>query len=243
MRLVVGRIAGEVAGRTGQRQTAAMPGPLTLYTYYRSSASYRVRIALNFKALAVEQRFVNLAPGATEQLQPAYAALNPQKLVPLLVDGDFRLNQSLAILEYLEELQPEPALLPDDPRGRARVRALACMLCCEVQPLQNTRVQRYLASELGCDPNTVMRWVGHWIGDGLDAFEAVVAADPARGDFCHGRRPSFADVCLVPQLYNARRFRGGLARWPTLTKIADACSQLPAFRDAEPERQPDAVAG
>jgi maleylacetoacetate isomerase len=218
-----------------------MTGARALYTYYRSSASYRVRIALNFKRLAVEQRFVNLAPGATEQLQPAYAALNPQKLVPLLVDGDFRLNQSLAILEYLEELQPDPPLLPADLRGRARVRALACMLCCDVQPLQNTRVQRYLASELGCDAPTVTRWVGHWISEGLDAFEAMLGGDPDRGEFCHGQQPSLADVCLVPQLYNARRWRGDTAPWPTLSRIADACSQLPAFRDAEPERQPDAI--
>jgi maleylacetoacetate isomerase len=220
-----------------------MPGNRALYTYYRSSASYRVRIALNFKGLAVEQRFVNIAPGATEQLLPAYAALNPQKLVPLFVDGAFSVNQSLAILEYLEELQPEPALLPRDPQGRARVRALACMICCEVQPLQNTRVQRYLASELGCDTDVIRRWVRHWISDGFDALEASLAGDPARGEFCHGAEPTLADVCLVPQLYNARRAQCELARWPTLVRIADACSRRPAFRAAEPERQPDAVTG
>jgi maleylacetoacetate isomerase len=212
-----------------------------LYTYFRSSASYRVRIALELKGIAVEQRFVNIAPGATEQLQPAYAALNPQKLVPLFVDGDFAVNQSLAILEYLEEMWPEPPLLPGDARGRARVRALALAICCEVQPLQNTRVQRYLAGELGCDREAVERWVRHFIDDGLRALETVLARDPARGEFCHGDRPTLADICLVPQLYNARRHRCELAAFPTLLRIGEACARLPAFRNAEPERQPDAV--
>jgi maleylacetoacetate isomerase len=212
-----------------------------LYTYFRSSASYRVRIALAHKGIAVEQRFVNLAPGATEQLQPAYAALNPQKLVPLFIDGGFVVNQSLAILEYLEELQPEPPLLPGDARGKARVRALACAICCDVQPLQNTRVQRYLEGELGCDREAVERWVRHFIDDGLRALETVLARDPSRGEFCHGDRPTLADVCLVPQLYNARRYRCDLNAYPTLVRIAEASSRLPAFRSAEPERQPDAV--
>ena len=222
-------------------QTVRMDRTRALYTYFRSSASYRVRIALEHKAMTVEHRFVNIAPSVTEQLGPAYAALNPQKLVPLFVDGDFTVNQSLAIIEYLEELQPEPALLPRDPRDRARVRALAYMICCDVQPLQNTRVQRYLTSELGCDAQAVQAWVRHFIDDGLRALEAVLARDPARGEFCHGDRPTLADVCLVPQLYNARRYRCELASYPTLVRIAETCGRLPAFRNAEPERQADAV--
>jgi maleylacetoacetate isomerase len=212
-----------------------------LYTYYRSSASYRVRIALRFKGLEVEHRFVNLAPGATEQLKPEYAALNPQQLVPLLVDGDFALSQSLAILEYLEELHPQPALLPRDARGRARVRSLAQVICSDIQPLQNTRVQRYLQSDLGQGADAVRAWVQHWIDDGLSAFEQLLARDPQRGAFCYGGAPTFADVCLVPQLYNARRASCDLQRYPTLVRIAESCNALAAFREAEPERQPDAV--
>jgi maleylpyruvate isomerase len=212
-----------------------------LYTYWRSSASYRVRIALRFKGLEVDHRAVNIAPGATEQLRPEYAALNPQQLVPLLVEGDFALSQSLAILEYLEELHPQPALLPNDARGRARVRSLALVVASDTQPLQNTRVQRYLAAELGHDAEAVKAWVRHWIDCGLSALEALVQRDPQHGAFCHGGAPSFADVCLVPQMYNARRAGCDLTRYPALVRIAEACSRIPAFRDAEPERQPDAT--
>lgn len=211
-----------------------------LYTYYRSSASYRVRIALNLKGLEVEHRFVNIAPDEAEQLRPEYAALNPQQLVPLFVDDDFALGQSLAIIEYLEELHPEPALLPGDPRGRARVRALAYLVCCEIQPLQNLRVQRHLRGELGQTQDSVAAWVKHWIDRGLVVLEDMVSRDRGRGDFCHGTAPTLADICLVPQLYNARRAGCDLTQYPALVRIAQACSAIPAFRDAEPERQPDA---
>jgi len=214
---------------------------MRLYTYWRSSASYRVRIAINYKSIDVEHCFVNLSPQASEQLAPEYAELNPQRLIPLLRDGDFTLHQSPAILEYLEELRPEPPLLPADARGRARVRALAAMICCEIHPLQNLRVTRYLQAELGCDQPAVQRWIRHFIDDGLRPIEVMLAGDPARGEFCHGSAPTLADVCLVPQLYNAVRHGCDLAQYPVLTRIRDACHALPAFRDAAPERQPDAV--
>jgi maleylpyruvate isomerase len=213
---------------------------MKLYTFFRSSAAYRVRIALGWKGLDVDYQFIRLTREGGDQRAPTYAALNPQRLIPLLVDGDFVLNQSLAMLEYIEELRPQPALLPKDPRGRARVRALACMVCCDVHPLQNSRVQRYLTAELGHDEATVLGWVQHWIDDGLVALEAMIAADAGRGDFCYGDRPTFADLCLVPQLYNARRYGCDLSRYPTLVRIRDVCDQLAAFRDAAPERQPDA---
>jgi maleylacetoacetate isomerase len=214
---------------------------MLLYTYFRSSAAYRVRIAINYKEIAVEQRFVNIAPAQSEQLLPAYGALNPQRLIPLLRDGDFVLSQSQAILEYLEELRPAPPLLPADARGRARVRALAAMVCCDIHPLQNLRVQRYLGEQLGCDQPAVQRWIRHFIEDGLRPLEQMLASDPLRGEFCHGSTPSLADVCLVPQLYNAVRYGCDIAQFPVLIRIRDACLQLPAFRDAAPERQPDAV--
>jgi maleylacetoacetate isomerase len=214
---------------------------LALYTYFRSSAAYRVRIALGLKGLAVDYHFIRLAREGGQQHSAAYAALNPQRLVPLLVDDDFVLNQSLAMLEYLEELHPKPALLPVDPRGRARVRSLAYAVCCDVHPLQNTRVQHYLASEFGHDEATVLRWVQHFIDTGLVALETMLATAPERGAHCHGDQPTLADLCLVPQLYNARRYGCDLDRYPTLVRIDQACNRLEAFRNAVPERQPDAV--
>jgi maleylacetoacetate isomerase len=215
---------------------------MKLYTYFRSSASYRVRIALGLKGLSVDYQFVRLSRGGTgEQRGPEYAQLNPQQLVPLLVDQDFVLNQSLAIIEYLEELHPQPALLPAEPRGRSRVRALAYMVCSDIQPLQNTRVQDYVASELGQSEDKVQSWCRHWIDTGLMALETMIAADRDRGVYCYGERATLADICLVPQLFNARRAGCDLGRYPTLVAIRDACNELDAFRNAAPERQPDAV--
>jgi maleylacetoacetate isomerase len=214
---------------------------MELYTYFRSSAAYRVRIALGFKGLEVEHRFVRLSREGGEQQTAEFAAINPQRLIPLLVDQDFVLNQSLAILEYIEELHPRPPLLPADPRGRARVRALACMICCDVHPLQNSRVQQYLAANLHHDEAAVLTWVRHWIDDGLRALETMIASDPARGDFCYGGQPTIADACLVPQLYNANRYGCDLAPYPTLVRIRAACETREPFRNAAPERQPDAT--
>jgi maleylacetoacetate isomerase len=214
---------------------------LELYTYYRSSAAYRVRIALHLKGLAYQPRFVHLLRG--EQQRPEHRALNPQGFVPVLVDGGRVLTQSLAIMEYLEERYPQPPLLPPDPWGRARVRALAQAIACDIHPLNNRRVLVYLEQSLGLGEDIRRRWVCHWIAEGLSALEVLLSQDAATGPYCHGDRPTLADACLVPQLYNARRFGCDLAPYPTLQAIAGRCEALPAFRAAAPERQPDALPG
>jgi maleylacetoacetate isomerase len=211
---------------------------MRLIGYYRSSAAYRVRIALNLKGLTAEHSSVHLAQG--EQKKPAFAALNPQKLVPVLEDGRDRLFQSLAILEYLEETHPEPPLLPIGPAARARVRALAQIVACEIHPLNNLRVLGYLTGELDISEEAKLAWYRHWIAEGLGALEAILTAGPDTGRFCHGDAPGLADVCLVPQLFNARRFDCPLTAYPNLLRIDAECDSLPAFRDAAPDLQPDA---
>lgn len=213
---------------------------ITLHGYYRSSAAYRVRIALNLKDVAYEDAFVHLTRDGGEQLGAAYIALNPQAQVPsLVVDGGV-LTQSLAIIDYLDETHPAPPLLPASPLARARVRAIALAIACDIHPLNNLRVLAYLTGELGIDDDARLAWVRHWVEHGLSAVEAMVAANPDRGRFCHGDAPGLADLCLVPQLFNARRFDCDLAPCPTLVAIDAACRQLSAFRDAAPENQPDA---
>ncbi|MEW5707342.1 MAG: maleylacetoacetate isomerase [Pseudomonadota bacterium] len=214
---------------------------LQLYTYHRSSAAYRVRIALHLKGIEYQPRFVHLVRG--EQHHPEHRALNPQGFVPVLVDGERVLTQSLAIMEYLEERHPQPPLLPADPWGRARVRALAQAIACDIHPLNNRRVLVYLEASLGLGEEARRRWVCHWIAEGLSALEALLSKDAATGPYCHGDRPTLADACLVPQLYNARRFGCDLAPYPTLQAIAGRCEVLPAFQAAAPERQPDASPG
>lgn len=211
---------------------------MKLYDYYRSSAAYRVRIALNLKGVAAERAFVHLRHG--EHTRPAYAAVNPQKFVPTLVDGDHTLTQSLAILEYLEEIHPAPPLLPADAAGRARVRGLAQAIACDIHPLNNLRVLRHLGSALGLDEAARNGWYHHWIAEGFAALEAMLAGHPATGRLCHGDEPTLADLCLVPQVYNAERFACDLAPYPTIRRIAAAARAIPAFADAAPERQPDA---
>ncbi|HEY0834542.1 MAG TPA: maleylacetoacetate isomerase [Azospirillum sp.] len=211
---------------------------MKLYGYFRSSAAYRVRIALNLKGLRAEPASVHLRKG--EHKQPPFAALNPQKFVPVLVDGDTALTQSLAIVEYLEEVHPQPPLLPPDPAGRARVRALALAIACDIHPLNNLRVLNHLRDALGQDEAARNGWYRHWVAEGFAALEAMLAADPATGRFCHGDTPTLADVCLVPQVYNAERFDCDLAPYPTIRRIAEAARALPAFADAAPEKQPDA---
>jgi maleylpyruvate isomerase len=211
---------------------------MKLYTYFRSSAAWRVRIALAWKGLAYEPVFVHLRRG--EQTRPEYLARNPQGLVPLLVDGDVEIAQSLAILEYLEEKWPAPPLLPADPAGRARVRQLALVVACEIHPLQNLRVRSFVARDLGLGEAAGLRFSGTWIARGLAELEALVARSPATGRFCHGDAPTFADLLLVPQLYNARGGRMDLSAYPTLVRIDAACRELPAFADTAPEKQPDA---
>lgn len=209
-----------------------------LYTYWRSSASYRVRIALALKHLDYEARAVHLRRG--EQRHADYLALNPQGAVPTLVDDGHTVTQSLAIIEYLDETYPQPPLLPRDPAARAFVRALALAIACDIHPLNNLRVLKYLEREYGQDEAARGRWICHWIGDGLGAVEAELAAYVGRGRCCHGDKPTLADICLVAQLYNARRFGCEVTGFPLVTAIGEHCMKLPAFIAAAPENQADA---
>jgi maleylpyruvate isomerase len=213
---------------------------MKLYTFFRSSASYRVRIALNLKGIPYEQAPVHLRRGGGEQLQPPYTTLNPQALVPALEDNGQILTQSLAIIEYLEEKHPNPPLLPKDPAGRALVRSMALIIACEVHPIQNLRVLNYVKSSYNQTDDQVNRWARHWIDLGLTALEQMIAAQPNRGKFCFGNTPTLADICLIPQLGNARRYGCDLSQYPSILSIDGNCMSLAAFADAAPEKQPDA---
>jgi maleylacetoacetate isomerase len=210
---------------------------LTLYTYFRSSAAYRVRIAANLKGIRYRPQFVHLLKG--EQHLPAYRMLNPQGLVPVLVVDETALTQSLAIIEYLEEAYPEPPLLPKALKDRAYVRALAASIACDIHPLNNLRVICYLKETLNQDEKARLAWIQHWIQEGLEAFEKHL--DRTQGRFCFGDRPTLADVCLVPQIYNARRFGCDLHDFPRIQAIDQHCLALRAFQQAAPENQPDAA--
>jgi len=214
--------------------------PLRLHTYWRSSAAYRVRIVLALKGLDYESVPRHLLRDGGEQRRGDYLALNPQGLVPALEHDGAVLTQSLAICEYLEERFAEPPLLPADPCDRAAVRAMALAVACDVHPLNNLGVQRYLRTELGQDDEGVSRWVHHWIARGFGALEELVARHSADGRHCHGRSVTFADAFLVPQMYNARRVGVDLEPYPRLVGIARHLESLPAFRAARPEAQPDA---
>jgi maleylacetoacetate isomerase len=209
-----------------------------LYTYFRSSAAFRVRIALNLKGLAYEPAFVHLPKG--EHRDASYARLNRQGLLPTLDDGGVLLNQSLAIIEYLEETRPAPALLPKDPAGRARVRSLALLVACEIHPLNNLRTLQHLRRALGQDEEQIKAWYRHWIADGLAKLEAELAQTKGTGRHCHGDSPTVADCCLVPQVFNAKRYDSDLAPYPTVMRVFDACMKLDAFERAQPSKQPDA---
>ena len=213
---------------------------MKLYGFFRSSASYRVRIALNLKGLAYDQVPVHLSRGGGEQFAEAFRKLNAQSLVPVLQDGPLALTQSLAIIEYLEETHPKPALLPATPAERARVRSLALAIACEIHPLNNLRVLNYLTGPMGLSNDTRNTWYHHWIATGLAALEAQLAADRETGRFCHGDAPGLADCCLVPQLANARRFKCDVAPYPVLLAIEKNCLALDAFQRAAPDQQPDA---
>jgi maleylpyruvate isomerase len=213
---------------------------MKLYNFFRSSASYRVRIALNLKRLGYEYAPVHLTRGGGQQFAADFLGMNPQSLVPVLEDGDERLTQSLAIIEYLEEAYPEPALLPKNHAERARVRGLSLSIACEIHPLNNLRVLGYLTRELAVSDAAKTRWYQHWVRLGLEALEAELARSPYTGRYCHGESPGLADCCLVPQIFNARRFDCDLSRYPTLLRVEASCNALTAFRDAAPERQPDA---
>lgn len=211
---------------------------MLLYGYFRSSAAYRVRIALNLKGLAYDNHFIHLQKN--DQLSEDYARLNPQKQVPALVDDGMMLTQSLAIIEYLDETHPDPALLPSDPAERARVRALALAIACDIHPLNNLRVLRYLVKEMGLPEEKKNQWYQHWIENGFQAVEKMLAGSPATGRFCHGDSPTMADICLVPQVANARRFDCDLSAFPTVVRIDAECRKLEAFATAAPDKQPDA---
>jgi maleylacetoacetate isomerase len=212
---------------------------MKLYDYFRSSAAYRVRIALNLKSLAPERAFVHLRRGA--QRADSYLAVNPLGLVPSLVTDDGAvLTQSLAIIEWLDETHPQPPLLPADPVGRARVRALALAIACDIHPINNLRVLNYLTGTLGATEAQKNGWYRYWCDVGFEALETQLAREPATGAFCHGGAPTLADICLVPQLANARRVDLDLSPYPTLLRIEAACIALPAFAAAAPSKQPDA---
>ena len=213
---------------------------LTLYSYWRSSAAYRVRIGLTLKGLEYDTVPVHLVRNGGEQHGDEYAAANPQKLVPMLKHGDRMLRQSLAILEYLDELWPEPALLPRDARERQRVRALAQLVASDIHPLNNLRVMRFFEHEWNVPQSERDTWMRHWMEEGFRAFEALVVDHPGTGAFCDGATPGLADCCLVPQVYNARRFGVDMAPYPTITRIEAACLAHPAFDAARPENPPDA---
>lgn len=211
---------------------------MKLYDYYRSSAAYRVRIALALKGVQSERAFIHLRKG--DHRSEDYLAFNPHGLVPTLVtdDGDV-LTQSLAIIEWLEETYPAPALLPSSPLARARVRGIALAIACDIHPLDNLRVLKYLIGTLGVSEAQKNGWYRYWIDVGLEALERQLSGDKSTGRFCHGDTPTLADICLVPQLANARRFDIGLEPYPTLVRIESACTALSAFEAAAPVNQPD----
>ncbi|MEX0139462.1 maleylacetoacetate isomerase [Massilia sp. LMS1-1-1.1] len=213
---------------------------MKLHGYYRSSASYRVRIALNLKNLHPDTAYVHLSRNGGEQFTPAFSSLNPQHLLPVLEDGGAVLTQSLAIIEYLDETQPGHQLLPVDAPGRARVRQLSMVCACDIHPLNNLRVLNYLTGPLALSQEQKNAWYLHWTHLGLAALEAELANSRFTGTFCHCDTPTLADCCLLPQVYNARRFQCDLTPYPTILRIVAQCEALPAFQDAHPDRQPDA---
>jgi maleylacetoacetate isomerase len=211
---------------------------MKLYGYFRSSASYRVRIALNMKGLEYEQASIHLTKG--KQYEPEFSAISPQSLVPVLEHEGRLLTQSLAIVQFLDERYPEPPLMPADPYERHRVRSLALLIASEIHPLNNVRVLGYLTRTLGVGDEQKQAWYAHWVRTGFDALERRLADEAETGRFCHGDRPGFADIALVPQVANANRFNVDLGPYPTIRRINDECLKLEPFRKAMPQNQPDA---
>ena len=211
-----------------------------LYSFWRSSACYRVRIALNLKHVGFETVAVHLANN--EQHQAAFKEVNPQEIIPVLMHGGRVLRQSLAIMEYLDETWPDNPLLPSVARDRQRSRAIAQAIACEIHPLNNLRVLRYLETQLGIEQDKREEWIRHWIGSGFGALEEILANNPSTGTFCEGDRPTIADCCLVPQVYNAKRFGVDMTPYPHIERINADCLALDAFERARPELQPDAPA-
>ena len=213
---------------------------MKLYDYFRSSAAYRVRIGLRLKGLEYESVPVHLIRDGGEQLKAEYRAVNPAALVPSLQDDGATITQSLAILEYLEEMHPLVPLLPRDALGRARVRSLAMTVACDIHPVNNLRILRYLVKEAGLTEEAKNAWYVHWVREGFAALETLLAGSPDTGRFCHGDTPTIADCVLVPQVFNAVRFNIAMDDYPTIARIDAACRELPAFIAAHPSQQPDA---
>lgn len=212
---------------------------MKMFTYFRSSAAYRVRIALNLKGLAYEAIPIHLLRNGGEQLTSDYRAVNPAGLVPVLEDEGTTITQSLAIIEYLDETRPQVPLMPTDALGRARVRALAMAIACDIHPIANLRVLKYLTGTMGVSEEAKNEWFRHWVREGLAALEIQLARDPQTGRFCHGDTPTLADCCLVPQVFNAQRFNIDMLAYPTISRINAVCCELPAFAAAHPSQQPD----
>ena len=211
---------------------------MKLYGFSRSSAAFRVRIALNLKGIAWEHVNISLPDG--DQFDDGYRKLNPQGRVPTLIDGDKILYQSMAILEYLEETQPKPAFLPSDPLGRARVRGLADIIACDIHPLNNLAILKFLGGEMGVEKDAVdVTWYQHWIYEGFNALEAHLANDSDTGTFAHGETPGLVDICIVPQVFNAERYKCDLSAYPRLISIFAECMKLDAFDSAQPSKQPN----
>lgn len=215
---------------------------IKLYSYWRSSACYRVRIALNLKGLPFQTMPVHLVRNGGEQHSEAFKALNPQEMIPVLMHGGRMLRQSMAIIDYLDEIWTTNLLVPSIARDRQRVRAISEMIACDIHPLGNLRVLQYLETQFGADQAKRDEWSRHWIRVGFDAVEKVLEDNPSTGAYCEGDVPTLADCCLVPQAYNAVRFGIDLAEFPLIKRINDTCLALPAFDNARPEKQPDAPA-
>lgn len=212
---------------------------MKLYGYFRSSAAFRVRIALYLKGLAPDTELVNLQAG--DQSSAAYRTINPQGRVPSLEDDGAVLVQSMAIMEYLDEIYPDPPLLPVAAKGRARVRGIANIIACDIHPLNNLAILNYIKAEFGADTDAVNGWYRHWVKQGFDGIESILAGSPETGTFCHGDVLGLADICLVPQVFNAQRFDSDLSGYPTILRINDACMKLDAVERALPGNQPEAA--
>jgi maleylacetoacetate isomerase len=217
-----------------------MKDEFALYGYFRSSAAFRARIALNLKGIKPELRFIHLLKGGGQQHTAQYKALNPMELIPALVHDGHLITQSLAIMEYLDEIVPQPPILPKDALGRARVREIACVIACDIHPVNNLRLGQYLKRVLGAGDEQQVSWQRHWITVGFEALEKMLGTSPGTGAFCHGDAPTIADICLIPQMFNARRVKLEIERYPTLARIEEHALKHPAFDAAHPKNQPDA---
>lgn len=217
-----------------------MSGEFVLYGYFRSSAAFRARIALNLKGIKPEMRFVHLLKDGGQQHAAEYKALNPQELIPALVHEGHTITQSLAIIEYLNEIVPEPPFLPTDAYGRARCREIAYAVACDIHPVNNLRIGRFIKKTFDTQDEAVFAWQRHWIEIGFDALETMLLSSKETGRFCHGDAPTIADICLIPQVANARRVNLDIVRWPTIARVEAHALTLPAFAAALPKNQPDA---